>query len=169
MTPTTRVRISIEAREFEIEGSEDFVTTYSDRIEELLTAVAQLVKTDDGSSVPSSESAQKPPLRSPTSTDSEMPETFGEFFHDVPNNASGLDQILVAGYFAQMRSEDNSFVTADASSLLLEQGIRLANPSTSVKRNLDAKYLIQLAKGKYRVSRVGVEHITALRNGQPEK
>ncbi|MEO5535261.1 MAG: hypothetical protein ABIR17_09040 [Pseudolysinimonas sp.] len=86
---------------------------------------------------------------------------FGELMIGLPNSVTGTDQMLVAGLFAQRQSADNTFTTKDASSLLLEQGYKVGNPSQSMTNNLKAKRVFKVGTS-YRVSRAGIDYVTQL-------
>ncbi len=153
----TRIRINLTTKEFEVEGSEQFVKEYADKIESLLSNLAN-----------SKTSTIKPPANpegdlSPiTPSNSEIPETFGEYLHSFPSVKTDVERMLIAGYFVQSQSTDNSFATASASELLREQGIKPANPADCITKNKNAKRLFALSKGKFRVSQKGVDHINSL-------
>jgi hypothetical protein len=65
--------------------------------------------------------------------------------------------MLLAGYFAQSRSADQSFSVGEANALLTEEGVKIGNPAQSVKQNLVAR-----SQGRYRVSQIGVDHLVQL-------
>jgi hypothetical protein len=159
MEDNARIRINLSSQEFEVEGTEKFVNSFSEKINEILNQFqigsARKVVAGNAATVST-------PQRSIISSIESVPETFGEYYHLVPKSATDRDKILVAGLFAQMKSADKSFGTLDASSLLLEQGVKLSNPSTSLRQNIAPKYLIKLSKGKFRVSKDGVEYIEGL-------
>ena len=149
-----RLRINLTQREFEVEGSEEFVQSFADRIHELL---AQL----DGPGLPASPSpgpAREPnPDAGPTDLG-----TFGEFLLRLPSSATDVDKMLAAGFYVQVGSADDAFATADANRRLTEQGIKLGNPSQCVKQSLLAKRVFMLNKGRYRVSQQGRAHLRQL-------
>ena len=69
--------------------------------------------------------------------------------------------MLLAGYFAQSRSADQSFSVGEANALLTEEGVKIGNPAQSVKRNLVARRVLR-SQGRYRVSQIGVDHLVQL-------
>ncbi|MGE3291009.1 MAG: hypothetical protein AB7I59_11455 [Geminicoccaceae bacterium] len=148
-----RLRINLSQREFEVEGSEEFVRSFAERIGELLDLfdVAPVPTT-----VPESES---PPA---TVASPETLSTFGEFLLRLPSSATDVDKMLAAGYYVQLGSADDAFTTADANRRLTEQGIKLGNPSQCVKQSLLAKRVFLLNKGRYRVSQQGRAHLRQL-------
>jgi hypothetical protein len=78
--------------------------------------------------------------------------------HLMPRTASDVDRMLLAGHFAQAQSRDQSFTTGEASGLLADQGIKVGNPSQSIKQNLNARRVFK-HQGRYRVSQIGIEHL----------
>jgi hypothetical protein len=148
-----RLRINLAQREFEVEGSEDFVRSFADRIGELLDLF-------DVEPVPT---AVPEPETPPTATaNPETLGTFGEFLLRLPSSATDVDKMLAAGYYVQLGGADDAFTTADANRRLTEQGIKLGNPSQCVKQSLLAKRVFLLSKGRYRVSQQGRAHLRQL-------
>jgi hypothetical protein len=87
---------------------------------------------------------------------------FGELLQALPRNAADVDRMLLAGLFLQRRAAERAFTTADANRLLLEHGIKLGNPSQSVKQNLVAKRAFAVQRGRYRVAQGGLSHLEQL-------
>jgi hypothetical protein len=140
-----RLRINLTQREFEVEGSEDFVQGFALRIQELLDGIE--------SAMPIALPAPEPEIRAP-----EVPSSlgsFGEFIMRLPSSATDVDKMLAAGFFVQQASSDDAFGTSDANKRLTEQGIKLGNPSQCVKQSLLAKRVFMISKGRYRVSQPG--------------
>ena len=153
---TAKIRINISAGEIEIEGTEAFVREYVDRFEELLKFFKKRPLV-----APVSEKmtlAEQAPVRAKT----EMPEVFGEYLQRFPKSITDVDRILIAAYFIQSHEPENSFTTRSANKLLTEQGIKVANASVCVKRNIETKRVFALEKGKYRVSQPGIDYINEL-------
>lgn len=148
----TRLRINLAQREFEVEGSEDFVRSFVDRIEELLQSL-------DSTTPASFPTAVDEPR--PAALDSALG-SFGEFLLRLPSSATDVDKMLAAGFYVQMTSVDDAFGTSDANRRLLEQGIKLGNPSQCVKQSLLAKRLFMVSKGRYRVSQPGRAYLRQL-------
>ena len=171
MENKAKIRINLNSREFEIEGSEEFVNSHATKIESFLellkvTPITPLPPKQD---LVTSTSVVNTVAQLPTTNGTEaIPETFGEFYHNMPKTSKEIDKILVAGYYAQKTSSDNSFSTNDASKLLLEQGIKLSNPAMFITRNEKAKNLIKLSKGKFRISKTGNEYIQQLLSSNSE-
>lgn len=148
----TKLRVNLAQREFEVAGSEAFVREYAERIEALLERLA------DGQ-------AESPVILSnpaPRDLDPEPLGEFGSFIQRLPNTATEVDTMLAAGYFAQATSTDDTFATAEANKRLLEQGIKLGNPSQCVRQSLVAKRVFLVARGRFRVSQHGRAHLRQL-------
>jgi hypothetical protein len=148
----TRIRINLSQREFEVEGSEAFVRSYAERIEELLAAIDAEAPMDS----PDPPGASRPAEANPTFG------SFGEFILRLPSSSTDVDKMLAAGFYMQSTSVDDAFGTSDANKRLLEQGIKLGNPSQCVKQSLLAKRVFQVSKGRYRVSQPGRGHLRQL-------
>jgi len=157
MENSARIRINLSSNEFEIEGTEQFVKEYYEKIETMLSA---LPSTTPPMPTPP-ETGGTPP---PSGPDTGLPSTFGEYFHSFPNTITDVDRILIAGHYIESQSTDNLFTTEPANKLLVDQGIKLSNPSDCVSKNKRAKKVITISKGKFRVSPKGIAHINKLRS-----
>jgi hypothetical protein len=145
-----KLRINLAQREFEVEGSESFVKTYAERLDQLLGRLME-------------QPAAPEPI-GPARPDGDVlpgTGTFGELLQRLPRTATDVDRMLVAGYFAQQRAADNGFATGEANTLLTEQGVKVGNPSQCVKQNLLAKRVFK-HQGRYRVSQIGLDHLRQL-------
>jgi hypothetical protein len=151
---SARLRINLATREIEVEGSEAFVKEYADKFENLLTSLKE-----PPAKAPISESSNVAG-EAPTATG--LPGTFGEYLHMFPGDITDLDRMLLAGYYAQSQSSDNSFTTASAHDLLKEQGVKLGNAADCVKKNAKAKKAFTLERGRFRVSKTGAEYLNSL-------
>jgi hypothetical protein len=146
-----KLRINLAQREFEVEGSESFVRTYAEQLDQLLARLTE-------------QPAAVSRVRAPASADDDaLPDTatFGELLQRLPRTATDVDRMLVAGYFAQQRGAENAFATGEANTLLTEQGVKVGNPSQCVKQNLLAKRVFK-HQGRYRVSQIGLDHLRQL-------
>jgi len=86
----------------------------------------------------------------------------GELLHRLPRDATDADRMLLAGHGAQVRSIDNSFSTGESNALLTEQGVKIGNPSRSVKMNVIARRVFRHQR-RYRVSQIGLDHLAHLK------
>ena len=146
------IRVLLGTQELALEGSEEFLERFADPIAAMLERLEREVR-GSGALPPSAA------VSDPGSVDDSA--DFGETLLLLPRSATGTDQILLAGQFAQANSEDDTFETREASQLLIEQGIQLSNPSQAIKNNLKAKRLFKRG-GKFRVSREGNDHLRSL-------
>ena len=149
MESRARVRLDLGQRAFEVEGSEDFVRELVERLEEALQVYGV---------------ADPAPLEPVAVTSAESPSlgSFGEFVQKLPSSATEVDRMLAAGYWAQRQSVDDAFATADANRRLVEQGIKLGNPSQCVRQSLIAKRVFAVQRGRFRVSQVGRQYLRQL-------
>jgi hypothetical protein len=151
-----RLRVNLTQSEFEVEGSEAFVRTYAERFDALLDRLNGRPAGD--APVPAPRPAAHLPSAPAKALDSD---SLGEYLHHLPRSATDVDRVLVAGYVAQSRSTDNSFSTGEANALLTEQGVKIGNPSQSVKQNVVAKRVFRHQR-RYRVSQIGMDQLTQL-------
>lgn len=156
MTGAVKVRISLGSGELEVEGTEAFVAQYEDDIRLLLTKLKE-----DKVAFRSHQGADVQPSRRSTTGPIHDGSEFGEVLHALPKSATGSDQILVAGSFVARSATDQTFSTTEANKLLIEQGIKLSNPSQSLKNNLVAKRVFKVGS-RFRVSQTGEQHIRGL-------
>ncbi|MEO1018245.1 MAG: hypothetical protein AAFY56_11200 [Pseudomonadota bacterium] len=140
----TRIRINLSQREFEIEGSEDFVRGYQSRID----AFFEAIDATRPSPPPDTPGETVPAAQSDLGA-------FGEYIQRLPSSATDVDRMLAAGYFVQRESADDAFATAEANRRLAEYGIKIGNPSQCVKQSLMAKRLFMVQRNRYRVSQFG--------------
>jgi len=161
MAGEARVRISLGSGDLEVEGTEEFVAQYDDAIQAMIGRLKeQPVQAAAGAAAP----AFAPAAHGAAAPDIAGRE-FGEVLHALSTNASGSDQMLVAGWYVQLGSADATFSTGAANQLLLGQGIKLSNPSQSLKNAIAAKRVFKVGKG-YKVSKSGEEYLKTL-IGQP--
>ena len=153
MSERARLRVNLAQSEFEVEGSEAFVRTYAERFDALLDRLGR-----------NGPPADPPAVKAPPPATRALPfdgADLGELLHHLPRSATDVDRILVAGQVAQSRSADNSFSTGEANALLTEQGVKIGNPSQSVKQNVVARRVFRHQR-RYRVSQIGIDHLTQL-------
>jgi hypothetical protein len=112
-----------------------------------------------------SASAKGPKARSATGGRSagELPEIFGEFFSEFRADITEGDKVLVAGAFVQGRDSERIFTTKSVNQLLLDQNIKVANASLSVRRLIEAKRAFVVSDGKFRISTGGFDHLKSLK------
>lgn len=156
---TARIRINFNVGEIEVEGTEAFVREYVDKFEDLL----EFWKKRPVVSPTSQEIAVTEQGLAPAKTD--MPDEFGEYLQRFPRSITDIDRVLIAAHFVQSHDPENCFTTRNANTLLTEQGHKVANASDCVKKSIKTKRIFavpSLGKGKYRVSKPGIEYINGL-------
>ena len=152
MSERARLRVNLVQSEFEVEGSEEFVRTYAERFDALLDRLGN--RPTPVEPAPASKPAGSP---GPAIEGKSL----GELLHHLPRTATDVDRMLLAGYVAQLSSADSSFGTGEANTMLTEQGIKVGNPSQSVKQNVVAKRVFRHQR-RYRVSQIGLDHLRQL-------
>lgn len=145
-----RVRVSLQSGELEVEGSESFVSSFREDFSGLVGRIGNV----QPSAAPQGGSA------APSGTDT-LAQSFPETLNLLPNDASATDQILVAGKFASSQAADATFSTSEAGALLMEQAVKLSNPSQSMKNNLKAKRVFKVGS-RWKISKIGEEHLRTL-------
>ncbi len=163
MEEKSKIRINLNSREFEIEGSEEFIAKYNETIDSFLEKIYSSDSTQNNTSNASEEDVTgnitaKNRTDSGGLTEEDKEQSFGEWYNKLPNTAKDVDKILLAGYFVQLESADGIFSTREASNLLVEQGVKLSNASAFMKSNMSTKKVFK-HKGGYRVSDTGVSYI----------
>lgn len=154
--PRARVRVSLHTGELEVEGSESFIAKYAEALNALISRVQKDTPIARDATKGSDASRHQTGGPSQQSTAGDFPEAL----HHM-SSTSGTDQILVAGSFARVAHADGTFATTEANALLLEQGIKLANPSQSMTNNLKAKRVFKSGKS-WKISRTGEEYLRTL-------
>ena len=153
-----RIRANRMTGELEIEGPSQTVTEWWDRL-----------WPEMGASLPpaalTAQSKQSQPLL-PSAANGQLPEVFGEFYSEFQSNITDVDKVLIAGAFAQSKETDRTFSTKTANQLLLDQNIRVANASMSVRRLTETKRVFVVSDGKFRVSAGGFDYLKSLKTVQ---
>jgi hypothetical protein len=169
----TRVKINLLTGEIELEGSETFVENQLenlDSIVELLLA-AKGEQLDDEMEVEELEDAASSNGTVSNSNpvapkELEMPSSFGEWMHKFRDDIDGNDKALFTAYYVQKQSPQNDFKTREVNNSLKEHGIKLPNPSESLKRLVAKKLIFQTRKNGtvkfFRVSQDGLQHLKSL-------
>jgi hypothetical protein len=159
------LRINLAQREFEVEGSEEFVRSFAERIEELMDQLENAAAAAAAGAAAPAPAPAVPARGEPAgraANGSSALGTFGEYIMQLPASGTDVDKMLAAGFYVQTQSPDDAFGTADANKRLTEQGIKLGNPSQCVKQSLLAKRVFMVSKGRYRVSQAGRGYLRQL-------
>ncbi|WKN45867.1 hypothetical protein [Tunicatimonas pelagia] len=161
-----RIRIAWNNCEFEVEGSQQYVDTYSDTIKaftDILKASANEPTEKDTPTKGQQISIFEQPIAAPTVKTNpdglEVPSSFGEFYHKAPKSINKTDIVLLASYFIQSQNNENTFTTREVNKLLRDHGIDLTNTAHFNKLNQDYKKVFKMRQGQYKVSEEGVKHL----------
>lgn len=162
-----RIRIALSGGEFEIEGSETYVSTYAETIKtltELLKSTAAGSKAEKDAKPTGKQisifDASPAPTKTTTSKDGlEIPASFGELYYKAPKSINKTDIVLLASYFIQSQNNENTFTTREVNKLLRDHGIDLTNTAHFNKLNQDYKKVFKMRQGQYKVSEEGVSHL----------
>jgi hypothetical protein len=146
------VRISLELGEFEVSGPEAFISTYQETIDELLGRLKNLEPKQQAGFGSIHHGRERP--RTP-------PSEFPELLHALPKSATDTDRMLLAGFFLAGSAPDATFATGDANKLLIEQGVKVTNPSQCMTNNLKAKRAFKSGR-RYKVSTTGQDYLHQL-------
>lgn len=149
-----RISVTVGDRQLDLEGPEPFIANYADALQRMLDRLVRDVATSTDSPPPTEAGAKGSHEPSPGHME------FGEALQML-RSTSGTDQILLAGKFVQDESEDRTFDTRDANQMLIDQSVKLANASNSIKRNLTRKRVFKVG-GRFRVSRTGEQYLASL-------
>jgi hypothetical protein len=155
----TRVRIEA-AGVLEVEGTEDFVRGCLDRAAELIRSVSPvhaLAPPNPTTSSPTGRHASHKAPRAPHSTPARTtaPPQLGDMLHKLADDATDMDRTLCAAQALESVSTEGKVKTREINAALMDLKIKLSNTSLAVRRNRDAKYLIPLPKGFFKVSAQG--------------
>jgi hypothetical protein len=150
-----RVRANRSTGELEIEGPLQAVTEWWDKLWPELNGSRPIkhVSGDDGRGL-------SLPM---TTTGGQSPELFGEFYTEFRSGITDVDRVLIAAAFVQGREQERTFSTKAANQVLLDQNIKVANASESVRRLSQTKRVFVVSDGKFRVSSSGFEHLQSLK------
>lgn len=152
------VRINFSAGEVEVSGSNALVKEW---LEKLDTYVKEFGQRHLGAACqvpPRAHGSQALTVTAPA----QIPEVFGEYYHQFPSSISDVDRVLIAGRFLEGTNPDGAFSTREARALLEAQRIHVSNVSECVKRNQAARRVFSVETGRFRVSASGLEYLGSL-------
>ena len=163
-----KINLKIGQIEISIEGPSDFVASQYDKVEahlktysEMSSKIIKKVDEDEDASDNSD---------SGNTGGQKLPDSFGEWLNKVPKDTSDTHKAILAGYFIQKTSEQNSFKVREVTKVLKEHSLKLSNPSLFLKNSVDAKKLFQVSKtgneSHYRVTRETEDSLVQLLRGQ---
>ena len=166
----TRARINLQVGEFEFEGSQEFVENQLENLDSLVELMAELrdVALDDDVDIPELDAngEENSGGGSTAPEDLSMPSSFGEWMHKFRDDVNNTDKALITAYFVQKQSAEDDFKTREVNKSLTEHGIKLGNPSETLKRLIGKKSLFQTRKNGavkfFRVSQDGLKHLKSL-------
>ncbi len=162
MEQKTRIRINLNSREVEWEGSETFIAKYDAVISDFMSLMKE---PNEIPLVQSSPTVNKNINRNINTTSpnqaTSIPESFGEFYTSFPRSIKVVDKILIAAYFVQQKSTDGLFTIKEAADLLNEQNVLITNANAFIKSLLKTGKLFKNS-GKYKVSENGIEIVKQL-------
>ncbi len=152
---STKVKINLNSGEIEFEGSQEFVQEQMDNLELILNLISSRKLTsannsqtfseeDDDFEDEASEDGEDSDS-TPSEADLSIPESFGEWMHKFKDGINGVDKALITAYYVQQQAPKNDFKTIEVNNSLKDHGIKLSNPSKTLKSLETKKYLFQTA------------------------
>lgn len=169
MSEVAKFKLNLKTGEIEVEGSEAFVERQIETLENLiqLMEIKPIVGSEDASTTNESTENEHTGSEDVTITTEKLPSTFGEWMHTFKTELSDLDKALITARFVQSQFPANDFKTSDVNKALKDHGIKLSNPSVTLKRLGEKKLMFQTRKvGKLRYMRVSVDgqkHLNTLK------
>lgn len=160
MSDTARFKINARTREVEIEGTEAFVERQIQQLESLFDLLGRASPNDDPEieGDGSVDDAQEDKSNASKDEPRTALGTFGEWMLAFKSDLGDMDKALIAARYVQSLSSDNDFKTSDVNKALEDHGIKISNPSLSLKRLGEKKLMFQTRKvGKLRFMRVSTD------------
>lgn len=166
---STRIRINLNSREIEFEGSETFIERYQSVIDEFINKIKQepikapkvtntaredLVKNNSTENNKASNFLNSQP-------ENQLPATFGEYYSKFPKNLKVVDKIILAAFFLQTKSDDGLFIIKDTADLLLEQNVQVTNANAFINSLMRSGKIFRHA-GKYKLTEKAIDDIDSL-------
>lgn len=173
----TKVKINLKTGEIEFEGSEEFVQNQMDSLDSIIDLLSSSVVPNTFSeNIQSSTSDEVEDFSENENTAESsnnngdslaVPESFGEWMHKFKDSINDIEKALVTAYYVQNQSDKKDFKTLEVNKSLRDHGIKLSNPSRSLKLLEEKKYLFQTRKEGQkvrfmRVSQDGISHLKSL-------
>ena len=152
-----KIRVNRSTGELELEGPQQLVSEWWDKV------WPELSQEPVAPTGPIGSNRLLMPPRSSSSSSTGLPEVFGEFYTEFRSDITDTDRVLVAGAFVQDKEPEKTFTTKSANQLLLDQNIKVGNPSEAVRRLISSKRAFVVSDGRFRVSATGLEYLQTLK------
>jgi hypothetical protein len=147
----TRIRVSRDGREIEVQGSEEFVLKYFDKLR-----MAELLGIEEEPA-----EAEEPEV---VVAESDPEPTFAEHLTGHGENLSISDQFLVAGDYLRVIRGQKTFTGKDCAELLDTVGVVLKRTSNRTNDlHKKRKQIVRAGKGRYKLNDKGLERVAELR------
>lgn len=162
-------KINLRTGEIEISGSEQFVERRIEQLEDIikLSNIAPQLPPPPAVITQGQDAAAPPANSNGANGVGEVPASFGEWLYAFKDNANDIQKALITARYVQFQAVSNDFKTAEVNKSLKDHGIKLSNPSQSLKQLVDKKYIFQTRKVgtlKFmRVSADGQKHLDSLK------
>lgn len=156
MSDTTKFKINLRTGEVEFEGNETFVEKQIQNLEKTIGLFGKQIISNVNTN--KEDKITNPSNGVKAQASSDIPETFGEWLHSFKSDVNDLEKALITARYVQSQSSDNDFKTSEVNKSLKDHGIKLTNPSTSLKRLIGKKFLFQTRKkGSLKFMRLSVD------------
>lgn len=166
MSEAAKFKLNLKTGEVEIEGSEAFVERQIQQLESLIETVG--LRSDrnvEEQETPQFETDSTQSTDTLNTKEDAPPASFGEWMHSFRADINDLDKALITARYVQSQSTENDFKTSDVNKSLKEHGIKLSNPSSTLKRLAEKKLMFQTRKvGVLKFMRVSADGQTHLLN-----
>lgn len=172
MENNSKIKINLLSREIEIEGSENFVNSHLEKINQIFKVFidsapeflsrdyeVQISGSNGGShnaivTAETSGRTNNPITKSKKKMVSETDlRKLKNFFKKLPKSIKDVDKIFAIGYFVMENENKPFFNTRDISKYIKTLNINISNTSQAVKYNVRRNKFILLEKGKYNISK----------------
>ncbi len=150
----TRIRVSRDGREVEVQGSEEFVLKHFEklRMAEILGIEEEVAEEPDEEEAPEEVVAEADPEP-----------TFATHLAGHGENLSISDQFLVAGDYLRVVRGQKTFTGKDCAELLDTVGVVLKRTSNRTNDlHKKRKQIVRAGKGRYKLNDKGLERLAEL-------